>query len=287
VDSAPYPPLELANRVGTLVEEDAIAEYERHGSLHRRDIVRILPDEWSFDGKRVLDFGCGAGRTLRHFTDEATRCEIWGCDIDEASIAWLKDNLSPPFQFVRGGEEPPLPFPAGHFDLIWAVSVFTHLADSWARWLCELHRLLRPGGLLLASFHGEGSAGLLNHQWPAAEWDEDRIGMTVLYRRQSWAAGGPFAYHSRWWLTEHWGRAFEVVELWPGAFASTNETGQGAVLLRRRDVEVTPRQLERPSDDPRERAARKFQRRRNKAERRRSRPVRLAGRVLRRVGLRR
>ncbi len=44
----------------------------------------------------------------------------------------------------------------GSFDLIWAVSVFTHLAETWSAWLLELHRVLKPGGILLATFMGEG-----------------------------------------------------------------------------------------------------------------------------------
>ena len=30
----------------------------------------MLPEGWTFEGKRVLDFGCGAGRTLVRSTDE-------------------------------------------------------------------------------------------------------------------------------------------------------------------------------------------------------------------------
>jgi SAM-dependent methyltransferase len=45
---------------------------------------------------------------------------------------------------------PPLPFPEERFDLIYAYSVFSHLAESVAdRWIDELRRVLRPGGALI------------------------------------------------------------------------------------------------------------------------------------------
>jgi len=53
--------------------------------------------------------------------------------------------------------QPPLPFPDNSFDLIYAVSVFTHLSEEHQRtWLPELRRVLRPGGrLLLVDIGGE------------------------------------------------------------------------------------------------------------------------------------
>ena len=93
----PYPPLNLANRVCSLEGRgDPVAAYESLGAEARRAIVELLPEDWSFEGKRVLDFGCGAGRTLRHFLTEAEAAELWGSDIDGASIDWLRSELCPP-----------------------------------------------------------------------------------------------------------------------------------------------------------------------------------------------
>src|SRR5581483_10452366 len=116
----------------------------------------LLPDDWIWEGKRALDFGCGSARVLRHFAAEAERGEFWGCDIDEASIAWDRANLSPPFRFFQNPLSPPLALEAGSLDLIWAMSVFTHITDLWSEWLLEMHRALAPGGVLIASFLGEG-----------------------------------------------------------------------------------------------------------------------------------
>ncbi len=105
------PPLPLANRVGSLAEaEDPYAFYEQVGAECREQILRMLPAGYELEGRRLLDFGCGAGRTLRHFLDQADSAEIWGCDIDAESIDWLQRNLCPPLHALRNEAEPGLPF---------------------------------------------------------------------------------------------------------------------------------------------------------------------------------
>jgi SAM-dependent methyltransferase len=210
-------------------------------------VLDLLPDDWSFEGKRVLDFGCGAGKVLRHFASEAEVAELHGCDIDEPSIDWLERELCPPFHAFRNEEEPPLPGIADeNYDLVLALSVFTHLTDRWSDWLLELHRVLKPGGLLIATFLGRAASEVYMRR----PYDEDRIGMKVLHPRQDWDAGGPTVFHSKWWLRAHWGRAFDFAELRPGT-----EPGQhGMMLLRKRPVTLTKADLERPEPgEPRER----------------------------------
>jgi cyclopropane fatty-acyl-phospholipid synthase-like methyltransferase len=66
------------------------------GPESKAALLRLMPEGWLFAGKRVLDFGCSAGATLRHFLPEVESAEFWGADIDTASIAWLQAHLSPP-----------------------------------------------------------------------------------------------------------------------------------------------------------------------------------------------
>lgn len=249
----PYPPLDLANRVGSLeAAADPMAYYDELGRLAYADIVERLPAQWSFVDRRVLDFGCGAGRTLRHFANEAAEAEIWGCDIDVSSIEWLDGNLCPPFHVLTNQPEPPLDQPAGVFDLIWSISVFTHLTDSWSRWLTELHRLLKPGGLLFLTFMGSGIGELITGE----PWIEPQVGMNITKCGQSWDLGGPMVLHSPWWIEEHWGRGFEIISLLPSGFATRDTGGQGSVMMKRREVPVTPELFEqiRPGDDREARA---------------------------------
>ena len=240
----PLPPLPLADRVLSLDGRgDPYAAYAKLGAETKAALLGLLPDGWSFAGKRVLDFGSGAGRTLRHFLVEAQTAEIWGADIDAASIEWLQRSLCPPLHATRCAPEPPLAVDPG-FDLIWAISVFTHLTDASLPWLLELHRLLAPGGLLIATYMGRWNSELLAGE----PWDEDRIGMNVLRHDQGWDDGGPMVLMSDWWVCEHWGRAFEILD-------RRDVHGQTWALLRKRDVSLSAADLERPSDDPRELAA--------------------------------
>jgi len=256
----PLPPVELVDRVGAVGGD--LALYQEIGRRTREEILALLPEGWSFEGKRVLDFGCGAGRTLRHFVAEAEVAEIHGCEIDAPSVAWLEANLAPPFLVFRNEEAPPLPLESGSFDLIWAISVYTHLTDRWADWLVEHHRLLRDGGLLIATILGPDLADQLHPAVPDPRHPDrgtpaDRVGMNVVHHDRSWDLGGPATFHSAWWIREHWGRAFDILELREEGFiALPRWRGQGVAVLARRPGAPTAEELERIDPaEPRELAA--------------------------------
>jgi SAM-dependent methyltransferase len=249
----PYPPLELADRVGSLADAtDPFAYYDKLGRETRDGIVNRLPSDWTFNGKRILDFGCGAGRTLRHFSTEATEADLLGCDIDETSIRWMEDHLCPPFHVFANGAEPPLDQPDASFDLIWAISVFTHLASNWSRWLVELNRLLKSDGLLFVTFMGSG----MSQEIAGEPWDEGSFGMNIIKYGQNWDLGGPMVIHSPWWIEEHWGRAFEILSLSPDRFGGKPWLDHGFVLMRKQGQPIDPEELERiiPGDERETRA---------------------------------
>lgn len=240
----PIPPSDLIAYVGHREAESQRRDFEEYGRRFRGEILALLPEDWSFDGKRVLDFGCGSGRVLRQFLDEAERAELHGCDIDESSVEWLRRELSPPLEVRRNEELPPLPYPDEHFDLVWSTDVMSCIAEGWSAWLLELHRVLSPEGLLIVTFLGEAASQAVAEE----PWDEDRIGMNVLGWGERWENGGPVILHSPWWIRRHWGRAFEILELKPRTSGV-----EGVVLMRKRDVPVTAADLEQPEpDDPRE-----------------------------------
>jgi SAM-dependent methyltransferase len=247
--SGPLPPAELAAYIlGSDDTTGVLEAYVEQGERIAAAIDGRLGPEWSWQGKRVLDFGCGAARVLRQFLDHAGEAELHGVELDERCVAWIEANLSPPLRVLRGAALPPLPYPEAYFDLIWSTSVFSHLADSWSAWLLELRRLLKPGGIAIVSVMGAACSQAIAEE----EWDANRIGMAVLGYGRPWSAGGPMILHAEWWIRAHWGRAFTVEAFEAGAIE-----GQDAVVLRH-DGRPTPTvaELEAPQpDDPRELAA--------------------------------
>ena len=100
--TVPFPPPNLLSRIGPTPDprtEEGREFFESTGRDRKRAIIDLLPDDYSFEGKRVLDFGCGAGRVLRHFVPEASTAEFWGCDLHAPTVDWLSENLSPPMRF--------------------------------------------------------------------------------------------------------------------------------------------------------------------------------------------
>ena len=198
---AALPTNDLAKRVsGTIAEE-----FDAQGRGIRDCIVWSLPESFNFTHKKVLDFGCGTGRVLRHFQTEAQRAEFWGCDIHAPSIVWLSENLANVHVF-QNKEIAELPVESNYFDLIYVISVFTHLTSTWKAWLAELRRVLKPGGILLNTFHNRVAYEYTTGQ----RFDEKSAGMLVLHQNRDWNEGGAMVYHSNWWIDEHWGEFFNV-----------------------------------------------------------------------------
>ena len=99
----------------------------------------------------LLDFGCGWGRITRFFLRDIDPSRVWGVDhYDKAIEVCTQTNPWHNFRQIR--PFPPMDFPDSTFDLIFAYSVFSHLSEAAQRgWLVEFARVLRPGGVLIAT----------------------------------------------------------------------------------------------------------------------------------------
>jgi SAM-dependent methyltransferase len=102
----------------------------------------------------ILDFGCGAGRVLRHW-DGLPSTRVCGTDYNPKLVRWCRSSLG--FADVRqNGLTGRIDWPDATFDLVYALSVFTHLTeDACLGWVGELTRVLKPGGLLFLTTHGD------------------------------------------------------------------------------------------------------------------------------------
>jgi SAM-dependent methyltransferase len=197
----PIPGPGLRSRVGGISREEFV-RVGRDGAADIRDAFervrapgRFYPD-W-------LDFGCGCGRMARILVDAAGVARLSGVDVDAAQIRWARRRLRGEFAVMR--PTPPLDFDAASFDVVYAVSIFTHLDEGEQdRWLDELFRVLRPGGLLIATTHGPDLAVSCPGLTPA---DFEGLAAKGFLAADP---GGTFnersSFHSRSYLERAWGR---------------------------------------------------------------------------------
>ena len=106
--------------------------------------------------KKILDWGCGPGRLVRHLPDLlGPDAEVYGTDYNPRSIRWNTAHL-PSIHFNLNKLEARLPYVSDFFDAIYGISIFTHLSENMhAEWYNELLRILKPGGLLLLTTQGD------------------------------------------------------------------------------------------------------------------------------------
>jgi ubiquinone/menaquinone biosynthesis C-methylase UbiE len=138
--------------------------YVSSGKCHVTEMIRALEQNGFSIGsaKRILEFGCAAGRMIRHLPEIAPNAELWGVDQNAERIRWCIENLTPAIHFATTTMVPHLPFEDRYFDLIFCGSVFTHIEDIQESWLLELGRVLRPSGKLYITIHDEHTVTVLD-----------------------------------------------------------------------------------------------------------------------------
>jgi ubiquinone/menaquinone biosynthesis C-methylase UbiE len=121
-------------------------------ALNRRVVSALGPEP----GERILELGCGHGRTVRRLAAAVAPGQVVGIDPSEVMRTVARRHLRRLIQagrvHIEDGEAARIPEPDASFDR--AVSV--HTIYFWSDidvGLRELHRVLRPAGLLLLAFH--------------------------------------------------------------------------------------------------------------------------------------
>ena len=173
----PLPP--TAERHGHTVTD---AEYLEWGRYEKDILVGFMRD-WlpSLDNLSVMDFGCSSGRILRHFYPEAgaRKWKLTGVDVSARRIEWMRRNFPQEIQVYTGSFLPILPFESNSFDVIYGMSVFTHIKYLWDTWLLELRRVLKPGGMLIQSIHTEHAWNFFSQHRDEA-WARDALGTLIV-----------------------------------------------------------------------------------------------------------
>jgi len=130
--------------------------YYEGGLVSTTWIKSLLEPHLDLANGKILEWGCGPGRLIRHWPALlGPNCQIYGTDYNPQSIAWDRAHL-PGIHFSENQLAPPLPFADSFFDAVYAISIFTHLSEAMHfAWYAELLRVLRPGGVLLFTTHGD------------------------------------------------------------------------------------------------------------------------------------
>jgi SAM-dependent methyltransferase len=197
-------------------------QYLKWGRYDHDQLIAVTQKYGIFDKNRsILDFGCSTGRVLRHFEQERLE-EGWlmhGCDIQAVAIQWIREFLPEPFNAVTTSVIPHLPYEDNTFDFIYGFSVFTHIKFQWDAWLLELRRVLKPGGVMVQTFHSENAWGFY-HKHKDEGWVRANHTPRVYERRTmdvDYLYFGDISVSQVFWKKEiakkYWQRYFEVLEV--------------------------------------------------------------------------
>jgi len=131
----------VKHEIGTPGFFEDLAEY-------RFDKLNYLPqvvDFASFNGKKVLEIGCGAGIDAVLFAEK--RADFTGIDLSKTAIDLAKKNfelrqLNGTFKVMNGEA---LEYEDNYFDVVYVHGVLQYTADP-GKMAAEALRVLKPGG---------------------------------------------------------------------------------------------------------------------------------------------
>lgn len=140
--------------------ESFFASYDAWRYRQEKHILPAL-DLTDWDGQRVLEIGLGQGAESEQLI---RRGALWsGLDLTQESVDRVRARLAVralPHDEVRRGSALAIPWPDHSFDIVFSHGVLHHIPDIGMA-QSEIHRVLKPGGLLVAMLYARTS---LNYQ---------------------------------------------------------------------------------------------------------------------------
>ncbi len=206
---------------------------------------------------KYLDFGVGWGRIARMFLRDLNQENLYGLDVTPEILRICK-QIMPIGKYSLSEPRGLLPYSDSYFDLVTAFSVFSHLSeDSGTHWIRELHRVVKSGGIVVATTLSNSFIALCREvatNPSSSDWAK----MMASYVYQSYpnwkelfnqfpadellylSSGGGFdtmnsndygwAMVSKEYAQKQWGEWFEVVDF----IDDPNVLPQACITLRRR-----------------------------------------------------
>jgi SAM-dependent methyltransferase len=176
----------------------------------------------------IVDWGVGCARVARQFVEGADELNMapiapnsyLGYDVDPVNVEWCSRNMAAFGSYhllSRSGFD--LDKSA---DLLFGVSVFTHLTEAdQLLWLQGIHRVVRPGGLVIVTTHGEHfyykspqsiAIPFLERFGFFDGFEDPAIGKDRVKEYRA-------TYHSREYVRRVWGQYFEILDVVPAVNA--------------------------------------------------------------------
>lgn len=156
---ASYPP--IRNWVSVAAEFDAIAGVYDYFPVAARKMAQAFLEHLPLPGynKRILDIGCGTGRTLLALTPYFE--EAYGIDISSRMLSLVRKRCvrdSRNVKLVRMNVDK-LAFSAESFDYVISYATLHHVNDLIVP-LREIKRVVRPGGrIVIVDIVNKGMTG--------------------------------------------------------------------------------------------------------------------------------
>lgn len=206
-------------------------EYIQDGLLTGKEIVEYAGKYLTKDPEKVLEWGCGVSRIIRHLHQfYQSGMGIYGCDINARMIAWNQRHVKD-VNFKVIDFDPPTPYNASQFDMIYAMSVFTHIiVEQQESWLQEMHRILKPQGVFLFTTHGynylEKMLGSERKQL------EEQGGFTKAYYKKGHRMMSSYNLPDK--FGEQVKKYFDILEFWDGKEYTSKMGGQDLWIVRKR-----------------------------------------------------
>jgi SAM-dependent methyltransferase len=157
----------MTDTLGLLYAEKANTYFDRV----RAEILPLLP---AGRVDRVLEVGCGGGDTLAYLRAN-DRCR-WTCGVELFPAAAEAARGRVDHVYEGNIEQIDLPIAPASLDVVLCLDVLEHLVDPW-RTASRLARLLKPGGVLIASIPNVRHFRVVMPLLFRGRWDYAQLGL--------------------------------------------------------------------------------------------------------------
>jgi ubiquinone/menaquinone biosynthesis C-methylase UbiE len=204
-------------------------KFVEDGALAAKEIVEWTKPYLHTTNTKILDWGCGTGRIVRHIPLLLPDAAVYACDINEQLIEWNRKNYRG-ISFNAINNFAPLLYAPVFFDLVYGISIFTHIeAERQEEWIAELYRILKYKGVLFVTTQGTRYRHKLL-PWQQRAWHKKGI-FTQNYRQKGHRMMS--TYHTPEYFRKMVQPFFTVLAHYSGASHPEKAGGQDVWILQR------------------------------------------------------